>query len=161
MNNLIIILALISTAEIQIRTPRNAAFVQVYTFIYCLNSILADTVIINIEIPLQSFCYISVLLWYVWLNQMTTLILCLLVSSADNLCKQFGSRSGPTKRRSWSGSKQFDTVGNFEKSLIIGKNTTTKISIRQKACNRQRVNGFDSVGPVYIEIFYGPWFSHS
>ena len=35
---------------------------------------------------------------------------CLLLSSADNLCKQFGSRSGPTKCWAWSGSKLFDTL---------------------------------------------------
>ena len=47
------------------------------------------------------------------------------MSSADNLCKQFGHRSGLTECRSWSGSKLFDTLivllkeffekGNFEK----------------------------------------------
>ena len=31
--------------------------------------------------------------------------LCLLVSSADNFCKQFGPRSGPTKCWAWSGSQ--------------------------------------------------------
>ena len=35
------------------------------------------------------------------------LILNLLVASADNLCKQFGSRSGPTECRAGSGSKLF------------------------------------------------------
>ena len=34
---------------------------------------------------------------------------CLLVSSADNVCTQFGLRSGLTKRRAWSGSNLFDT----------------------------------------------------
>ena len=34
---------------------------------------------------------------------------CLLVSSAANLCKRFGPRSGLTKRRAWSGSNLFDT----------------------------------------------------
>ena len=34
----------------------------------------------------------------------------LLVLSADNLCKQFGLRSGPTKCLAWSGSKLFDTL---------------------------------------------------
>ena len=29
--------------------------------------------------------------------------------TADNLCKQFGPRSGPTERQTWSGSKLFDT----------------------------------------------------
>ena len=36
--------------------------------------------------------------------------LCLLVSSADDLCKQFGPISGPTKRQALSGSKLFDTL---------------------------------------------------
>ena len=36
--------------------------------------------------------------------------LCLRVSSADNLCKQFGPWSGPTKCRAWSRSKLFDTL---------------------------------------------------
>ena len=47
------------------------------------------------------------------------LTLCLLVSSADNLFKQFGSRSGPTFRRSWSGSKLFDTLIVFLKDFLI------------------------------------------
>ena len=33
----------------------------------------------------------------------------LLVSSADNFCKQFAPRSGPTFFPAWSGSKIFDT----------------------------------------------------
>ena len=40
---------------------------------------------------------------------MEGLTLCLLVSSTDCLCRQFGPRSGPSKRRLRSGSKQFDT----------------------------------------------------
>ena len=38
--------------------------------------------------------------------------------SADNLCKQFGPRSGPTKCRAWSGSKLFDTRMVLKKSSI-------------------------------------------
>ena len=34
----------------------------------------------------------------------------LLVLPGNNFCKQFGSRSGPTKSRAWSGSKLFDTL---------------------------------------------------
>ena len=34
-----------------------------------------------------------------------------LASSADNICTQFGPRSGLTKCQSWSGSKLFDTDG--------------------------------------------------
>ena len=53
------------------------------------------------------------------------------LSSADNICKQFRLRSGPTECRSWSGSKLFADDGvpeiffekvNFEKS----QQTTTK-----------------------------------
>ena len=35
-----------------------------------------------------------------------------------NLCKQFGSRSGPTKCRAWSGSKLFDTLIIFLKDFF-------------------------------------------
>ena len=34
----------------------------------------------------------------------------MLVSYVDNLCKQSGPRSGPTKSQAWSGSKLFDTL---------------------------------------------------
>ena len=44
--------------------------------------------------------------------------LCLLVLSADNLCKQFGPRSSPTKHRVWSGSKLFDTLMVFLKEFF-------------------------------------------
>ena len=42
----------------------------------------------------------------------------ILLSSADNLCKQFGSRSGPTKHWSWSGSNLFDTLIVFLKEFF-------------------------------------------
>ena len=35
------------------------------------------------------------------------------LSSADNLCKQFGPRSGPIKHRTWTGSKLFYTLMVF------------------------------------------------
>ena len=50
---------------------------------------------------------------------LSSIALLFLVSSVDNFCKQFGPRSGPTKRRVWSGSKLFDTnvfSENFSKS---------------------------------------------
>ena len=46
------------------------------------------------------------------------LTLYLLVLSADNLCKQFGPRSGPTKCRAWSESKLFDTLMVFLKEFF-------------------------------------------
>ena len=44
--------------------------------------------------------------------------LCLLVSSADTVCKQFVPRSGLTKRQAESGSKLFDTLVVCLKVLI-------------------------------------------
>ena len=40
------------------------------------------------------------------------------LSSSDNLCKQFGPRSGPTECRSLSGSKLFDTLIVFLKDFF-------------------------------------------
>ena len=37
------------------------------------------------------------------------------LSSADNLCKQFGPRSGSTERRSWPGPELFVSYTFFEK----------------------------------------------
>ena len=54
-----------------------------------------------------------------------TLTLCLLVSSADNLCKKFGPRSGLTYRQAWSGSKRLTlwlySWNDFSKKLILEK----------------------------------------
>ena len=70
------------------------------------------------------------------------LILVLLVSSADNLCKQFRPRSGPTKCRAWSGSKLFETLmehlKEFFKKVDFEKNRQTtnrheKLPRRQSA----------------------------
>ena len=45
----------------------------------------------------------------------------LLVSSAGNLCKKFGPRSGPTERRARSGSNQFDAQMVFLKEFFKEK----------------------------------------
>ena len=37
------------------------------------------------------------------------------LSTADNFCKQFVPRPGPTESRAWSGSKLFDTLMVFLK----------------------------------------------
>ena len=68
---------------------------------------------------------------------------CLLVSSADKFCKQFGPRSGLTKSQALSGSKLFDTLmvllKEFFKKVDFEKNQqTTKIP--QKIPRRQRVD---------------------
>ena len=70
-----------------------------------------------------------------------TLTLYLLVSTTDNLCKQFGPRPGLTKCWAWSVSLLFNTLmvflkENFQKKLIL-KNTTATVQTTKKAC-RQR-----------------------
>ena len=40
------------------------------------------------------------------------------MSSADDLCKQFGHRSGPTECKAWSGSKLLDTLMVFLKEFF-------------------------------------------
>ena len=78
-------------------------------------------------------------MWYRSSDYLTEVIMCLfiylvsylfprlwrLLSSTDNLCKQFGCRSGPTKRWAWSGSKLCDTLmvllKDFLKKLVYKK----------------------------------------
>ena len=74
---------------------------------------------------------------WLWLSSFPAIVL-----SADNLGKQFGPRSGPTKRRSWSGSNLFDTLTVFlkeffEKVVFEKNHQTTKK--HEKLCRRQRV----------------------
>ena len=57
---------------------------------------------------------------------------CLLGPSANNLCKQFGPRSGPTKCRAWSGSNLFDILIVLQKEFFENVNFEKKISRRQK-----------------------------
>ena len=68
------------------------------------------------------------------------LTLCILVSSADNLCKQFGSKSGPTICRVWSGSQLFDTLIMFLKEFFKKVNIRQQKSVKNYAVNWQRVN---------------------
>ena len=75
-----------------------------------------------------------------------SLILYILVSSADNFCKQFGPRSDLTKRRACSGFKLFDTPVVFLKfffeNVDFEKNqqTTRKYA---KLSSRKRVKNMD------------------
>ena len=52
--------------------------------------------------------------------------------AADNFCKQFGPRSGPTQCGAWSGSKLFDTDGIPERSEVSEKVHFEKKNIRQE-----------------------------
>ena len=67
-----------------------------------------------------------------------SLTLCLLVSSADNLCKQFAPRSGLTKCQAWSGSKLFDTDGILEiifHKIDFGRKKHAKFPSRPRVKN--------------------------
>ena len=74
--------------------------------------------------------------------------------SADNICKQFGPRLGPTKCRAWSGSKLFDTLmvfpTEFFQKVDFEKNrqTTNK---HEKSNSRQTVRPLNSVAKVTIK----------
>ena len=54
---------------------------------------------------------------------------CQLVPSADNLCKQFETRSGPTKCRAWSGSKLFDTLMVFLKEFFKKHTVSIRLGV--------------------------------
>ena len=62
-----------------------------------------------------------------------------LLSSVDSLCKQLGLRPGPTKRRSWSGSKPFDSLKVFRKLFkkLILKNVSRGQQHREKLPSMQ------------------------
>ena len=66
-----------------------------------------------------------------------------LLPSADNLCKQFGSRPGPTFCRSWSGAILFDTLIVFLKEFFekvnFEKSQQTTIKVKNyPACKEWR-----------------------
>ena len=66
------------------------------------------------------------------------------LSSADNHCKQFGPRSGPTECWSWSGSRLLDTLMVFLKEFFekvnFDKNQQTTAEKREKLPSMPRVN---------------------
>ena len=57
----------------------------------------------------------------------------LLVSSADNLCKQFGPKSGPTILRAWSGCNLFDIQMVFLKKMFEKVDFEKKITRQQES----------------------------
>ena len=70
---------------------------------------------------------------------------CLIVTSADNLCKQFEPRSSLAKRRTQSGSKLLDTLMVIQKEFFE-KGDFEKIQQTTKEHaqfpGRQRINPF-------------------
>ena len=61
-----------------------------------------------------------------------------LLLPVDNLCKQFGPRSGPTKCQSWSGSKLFDTLIVFLKDFLFKSADDHKSMKNYPACKELR-----------------------
>ena len=61
--------------------------------------------------------------------------------SVDNLCKQFGSRPGLTKRQAWFGSKLFETL-IFLSEFFEDINFEEKKKDDKKSPNMQRVKVF-------------------
>ena len=75
----------------------------------------------------------------------------LLLSSADNLCKQFGPRSGPTKHGAWSRSKLLDTLIVFLKEYFekvnFEKKSQQMTKDDEKLPSRQRVDPLHTGNP--------------
>ena len=67
-----------------------------------------------------------------------TLYLLYIVPSADYLRKQFGPGSGPTKRRSWSGFKPFDTLIEILKGFFLKSLFRKKSADDNKSMNNYR-----------------------
>ena len=78
----------------------------------------------------------------------------ILVSFADNLCKQFGSRTSLTKCQAWSGSKLFDTLNGISERLILQKLILKKSSKPQKKHeklpSRQIVNPYNKPSVLFM-----------
>ena len=88
-------------------------------------------------------CLLNFLRGYAaWISEAVQLLLTLYqlvatLSSADNICKQLGSRPGLTKCQSWSGSKLLGTLmvflqKNSFKKLILKKSADDKITQHAK-----------------------------
>ena len=82
-------------------------FVQEYIFLVLLKQV--DILKFTLNLPFWKITYVL---------YTVASTLCLLVSSVDNLCKQFGPRSGLTTCRAWSGFKLFDTLMVFLKEFF-------------------------------------------
>ena len=86
---------------------------------------------------------------------------CLLVSSADNLYKQFGPRSGRTTCLARSGSKLFDTLMVFLKEFfekVDFEKTQQRIKWHELP-SMQRVNAINSPFRFLCSIAVKPSFS--
>ena len=76
-----------------------------------MNIILMNLILMNLirmNIIRMNIIWMNIILSTVY--TLLLLPIYLLVSSAGNLYKQFGPRSGPTKCRAWPGSKLFDIL---------------------------------------------------
>ena len=62
-----------------------------------------------------------------------------LLSIADNLCKQFGPRSGPIEHLSWSESKQFGTGSVPERFFLKRVNFEKKVSRGQIRPDKKQI----------------------
>ena len=60
------------------------------------------------------------------------------MSFADNLCKKFGLRLGPTKCLAWSGSKLFDTLVVFPNYFFCGE----KVDFEKKIADKKNMKNY-------------------
>ena len=76
------------------------------------------------------------------------LTLFLLVLSADNLCKQFGPRSGLTKRQTSSGFKLFDTL------MVFLKEFSEKVDSEKKSADDKKAGKYFPGGKEFWGFQY-------
>ena len=81
----------------------------------------------------------------------------LLVSSADNFCKQFGPRSGPRKRLAWSGSNLFDTLMVFLEEFFEKVDFENNQQTTKKHENLRRGQRVKANLKIYLFSFTQPY----
>ena len=99
--------------------------------------------------------YLSVCFFLQQINEL--LILCLLVSSADNICKQFEYRSGPTKCWAWSESKVFET-GSFQQMTRKRMQKNPSMKELKKIVKKSNFRCIDLIfSPQLCSIWTSAW----
>ena len=113
-------------------------FSPIHTFSFIPILYFQNLKISPIDIVLQPSWHIYIYFVHVFMLYCLNSFLAFSVS-ADNLCKQFGPRSGPTFCLAWFGFKLFDTLMVFLKEFF------NKIDIEKKQQTTKNIQNFLSI----------------
>ena len=92
----------------------------------------AEIELMKTSVDIASEAFIDVMKYsYPGVCTIWNLTLCLQGSFGDNLCKQFGPKSGPTKCLAWYGSKLFGTL------MVFLKNFLKKVDFEKSVDNKK------------------------